>query len=561
MTAALLAVLALAAGGSAAPDGAAPHVVAFRHVSVVPMDTERVLRDQIVVARDGAIVAIGDEGKTAPPDGDVETIDGKGAFLLPGLADLHVHSQQPDDLFLYVANGVTTTLNLGLAWPNFVTQTRARIRAGELLAPQCFVAPMLNGTHGGDLPNATVEQARASVRLAKRMGYEFVKVYNDLTVPLFDAICEEAHAQGLAVVGHAVRAPGLEASFAAGQVMVAHGEEYLYTLLRGANDRAGPDGSKIPEAVALTKQYRVAVVANLSAYEAITRQWGKQDVVDGFLAAPSIRFMRPFWRRAWKQSRYAQNGGTLGQNLEFLRGFTKALHDGGVRLLAGTDSPDIPGVQAGFSIHDDLRNFVAAGLSPFEAIACATREAGEFVAECVPDADGFGTIALGQRADLVLVAKNPLEDVANLREPLGVLLHGRWLPRAELARRLDEMAARFEVTARNEAAFLDEGAKSGWAAACAHAQAPLDEETVNAAGYALLRDGKKADAALVLELNTRLHPDSANVFDSYGDVLARLGRDDEAKAAYAKERQLDPHGIRAPEVANDPPESGSGAKR
>lgn len=143
--------------------------------------------------------------------------------------------------------------------------------------------------------------------------------------------------------------------------------------------------------------------------------------------APEIRDMRPFWRRAWRDSDDAKRGGNLDGRLEFLRAFTKALHEGGVRLLLGTDSPDIPGVQAGFSIHDELAQLVLSGLTPFQALECGTRNAGEFIGEFVPDAEPFGTIAIGQRADLLLVEKNPLENVANVKAPLGVSAAG--LPR------------------------------------------------------------------------------------------------------------------------------------
>jgi tetratricopeptide (TPR) repeat protein len=537
---------------AAVAGGAKPPAIAIRNVNLVPMDEERVVPGQTVVARDGSIVAIGKADEVEIPPG-AQVIEGEGAFLLPGLADLHVHSQRPDDLLLYVANGVTTVLNMGLAWPSFVTHTRARIRAGELVAPTCFVAPMMNGPRGSDLPCATVDEARASVRLAKETGYEFIKVYNDLTRPLFHAICEEAHAQGLAVVGHGVRAPGLAESFEAGQVMVAHGEEFLYTILKG-RDRPGTndpvDAARVPEAVALTKRFGVYVEPNLSAYEVIAAQWGKQAVADEFLRRPESRFMRPYWRRQWAQSRYADERGSLAENLVFLRTFTKSLHDAGVKLLLATDSPDIPGMEAGFSIHDDLRNLVEAGLTPFEAISCGTRVAGEFIAECVPDAAGFGTIELGQRADLVLVAKNPLEDVANLKRPLGVLLRGRWYSRAELSRLLDEMAARFQKTAAAEDAFLLAGAKSGFTAACAAARADgsaafLDDETLNTTGYQLLRAKKQEEALAVFELNTQVHPDSPNAFDSYGETLAAAGRAQESRAAYEKELALDPQSVLA----------------
>jgi tetratricopeptide (TPR) repeat protein len=546
----LFAVVALAFPGSGDPGRAPPPApVAFTHVNVVPMDRERVLEDQVAVTQDGAIAALGAAATTPIPAG-AKVVDAHGAWLMPGLADLHTHAQEPDDLYLYVAHGVTTMLNLGLARPSFVTRTRARIQSGELLAPSCFVAPLMNGPRGSDLPCATVDEAKRSVQLAHELGYEFIKVYNDLSKPLFHALCDEAHAQGMTIVGHGVRAPGLEESFAAGQVMVAHGEEYLYTILKSSGGIGGlggdVDATKVPEAVALTKQHDVFVVPNLSAYAAISAQWGKPDVVTGFLEQPAIRYMRPFWRRAWRNSDYAKRGGNLDGKLEFLRTFTKALHDGGVRLLLGTDSPDIPGVEAGFSIHADLEQLVQAGLTPFEALACGTRVAGEFIGEFVPDAEPFGTVAIGQRADLILVEKNPLADVANVKNPLGVMLRGRWLPREELTKQLDALAARFTQMAACEQSFLDEGDRAGFVAACDHARArgksiELDEETLNEKAYQLLRaSGKRDDALALLKLNTELHPESSNTFDSYGEVLALAGRLEESRASYRQALALDP---------------------
>jgi tetratricopeptide (TPR) repeat protein len=536
-------------GGVAAPAASVAPTYAFVHVNVVPMDRERILADQIVVTRDGAVAALGDAASTPIPAG-ATVVDAHGAFLLPGFADLHTHAQHEDDLFLYVSQGVTTTLNLGLARSTFVTQTRARVAAGELIAPACFVAPLMNGPRGSDLPCATVEEAKRSVDLAHELGYEFIKVYNDLSTPLFHALCDEAHACGMAVVGHGVRAPGLQESFEAGQVMVAHAEEYLYTLLlSGRAGGAGVDASKIPEAVALTKEHDVFVVPNLSAYAEISRQWGKPDVVTGFLERPEIAFMRPFWRRAWRASDYAQRGGNLDGKLDFLRGFTKALHDGGVRLLLGTDSPDIPGVESGFSIHDDLAQLVASGLTPFQALECGTRIAGEFIGEFVPDAEPFGTIDIGQRADLLLVEKNPLEDVANVKGPLGVMVRGRWLPREELVRRLDEMKTRFAKMEACERAFLDEGAKSGFVAACERARRDraggaevlLDEGTLGETATRLLREnGKRDDALALLGLDSELHPKSADAFERYGQALALADRNDEARASLSKALALDP---------------------
>jgi imidazolonepropionase-like amidohydrolase len=93
----------------------------------------------------------------------------------------------------------------------------------------------------------------------------------------------------------------------------------------------------------------------------------------------------------------------------------------GVRMLMGTDLPN-PLMVPGFALHDELSALVGAGLTPFRAIATATRNAGMLMG-----GDRFGVIAPGARADLIFVASNPLDDVRALRSPSRVLVRGRWV--------------------------------------------------------------------------------------------------------------------------------------
>ena len=116
----------------------------------------------------------------------------------------------------------------------------------------------------------------------------------------------------------------------------------------------------------------------------------------------------------------------------------KALHDAGARLLLGTDCGN-PFVVPGFSVHLELRNFVDAGLSPFEAIRAGTSGAAEFMNAGAE----FGTVAAGSRADLILVEGNPLEDVLNVDKRAGVMVRGKWYSRAELQSELEKLANRF----------------------------------------------------------------------------------------------------------------------
>jgi imidazolonepropionase-like amidohydrolase len=127
-----------------------------------------------------------------------------------------------------------------------------------------------------------------------------------------------------------------------------------------------------------------------------------------------------------------RRNGNIDAANAFLPKLTLALHKAGVPLIAGSDSPVIPGLFPGASLHEDLRLLVAAGLSPHDAIDAATRNPGEFAVRHLRSKDRFGQIKPGYRADLLLVRKNPLEDIVHLRDPAGLMVRGRWLDRAQL---------------------------------------------------------------------------------------------------------------------------------
>jgi hypothetical protein len=402
----------------------APQTVAFHNVNVVPMDREHVLRDHVVVVQSGVIKTVGARSSTRIPR-DAVRIDGRGGYLVPGLADYHVHLRLPTDPAVYIAYGVTTLADMG--GPDRVRAWRDSIRAGRMTGPEIFVGRFMDGPGGGGGIVTTVDAARNAVARADSIGFDFIKVYNALSAEQFDAIMAEARQRKLAVVGHGVRSIGLEKGFAAGQAMVVHGEEYFYTDLRR---RMSDEG--LASVVAFTKQHGAWVLPNLSAYDAMTEQWGKPQVLEDYLERPEGRWMPKYWVDDWRGRDYVRRQGSIAQWNEFLKRMTLAMHRAGIPLLTGTDSPGIPGMYAGASIHDELRLLVEAGLTPYEAMVAATRNAGEFAAKYFRAKDRFGMITPGQRADLLLVANNPLQNIAALREPVGVMARGKWMNRAAL---------------------------------------------------------------------------------------------------------------------------------
>jgi len=419
----------------AAPQGDAPPTsepVAFVHVNVVPMDRERILRNTTVLVRDGRIEAI---GRSVPIPAGVRIIDGHGsAYLSPGLTDLHVHSDTREDLTNYLVNGVTRIVNMGDARPGFVARVRPRANRGEIPGPQVDAAFIVDGSpRYAHLFVETPEQARAAVGIAKTNGYRFIKVYNDLGADAFAALMREAREQGLPVVGHGVTSVGLERQIEAGQSLVAHAEEFLYTVFREPGSDALPSPAKVKRTVAWLKEHGTYVTADLNTYATIAAQWGRPDVLASYLDAPQAALLAPEQRIAWQNSGYAKRTGPgIDDNRRFLADFIKTLDDAGVPLVMGTDAPSIPGLVPGFAVHDNLRALHDAGLTRYESLSTATRQPGAFFRQYVPGAEPFGTVEAGSRADLVLSAGNPLDDLSHLRQPQGVMVSGHWYSADEL---------------------------------------------------------------------------------------------------------------------------------
>lgn len=446
-----LAIAATLALSLAAPCGvarAAPPI-AFVHVNVIALAADGVLPDQTVLVDAGRIQAVG-KGVVIPAGTTV--IDGHAtAYLCPGLADMHTHADTRADMAVYLANGVTSVLNMGEASNAYVGRTKPAANRAEIASPHIYTAFRIDGSpRYGSFVVATPDEARWAVRLAKTNGHDFMKVYNDLSPEAFDALVDETRLQGLPIVGHGITRVGLRRQLAAGQLMVAHAEEFLYTVFdidTSQDANATPDDAQIPAVVDLVKRSRAVVTADLATYAAIARQWGKPAVVDAFLRAPESRYVSLQDRISWKLEDYASRPGSLGDRLAFLSRFVKAMSDAGVPLVTGTDAPAIPGMAPGFSVHDDMDRLVAAGLSRQQVLVAAARAPGDMMARAFPGQVHFGTVTPGARADLVLSAANPLEDLATLRSPLGVMAGGQWFDQAQLQGLLRDVARRYDEAA------------------------------------------------------------------------------------------------------------------
>jgi imidazolonepropionase-like amidohydrolase len=449
----LLAWVLLAAMDSSAASGQAiKTMTAFAHVAVIPMDRERVLEDATVLVVDGRIHEIGAAAAVAIPK-HATVIDGRGKYLMPGLADMHAHTWDEEDFPLLLANGVTTIRNL-FGGPTHL-QWKRRIATGELNgSPTIYTAgPIIDGNPpiwpGPIVENA--DQARRTVAEQHAAGYDFIKVYSRLSRDAYDAILQESQARGIPVVGHVPDAVGLSAALRSGIKSIEHLSGY--EMLARKEIRAGEEASwaRLDESQFAGIALETAKSGTWNCPTLVLFQHrvapGEVEQLREFLGRPEMRFVSPEIVRSWlpennylKHSTPARAASSREKGDVMRKKLVRSLHDAGARLLLGTDYGN-PFVVPGFSLHLELRNFVAAGLSPFQAIRAGTSDAAEFMNA----ASEWGTVAAGRRADLILLEGNPLEDVSIVGRPAGVMVRGKWYSRAELNSELEQLATRFRA--------------------------------------------------------------------------------------------------------------------
>ncbi len=429
-------------------------VIAFVNVNVVPMDSERILENQTVIIQDDEIVRIGPAADVQIPKQALR-IEGKGKYLMPGLADMHFHNENENDFVLCLANGITTIRNMWgdtkhLAW-------RQKIGSGELLGPMIITAgPLLDGPPPiweGSIVVETVEQARKAVIEQKEAGYDFIKIYDRLSLDVFNAIMDEASRQEIPVAGHIPFAVGVPRALDSGMVSNEHLTGYMEMIQfddfpgKGKDDPVSRlrswmylDDQKIPTVLAATQNSPLWECVTLVVYQGLISPSEAYE----FLKRPEIKYLAPITRAFWDPMNDPRWEGLNEKDFEqrkkmdlVLKKLTGALYKQGRRILLGTDCQNgmvIPG----FSIHRELQNLAEAGLTPYEAIKSGTADAATFLG-----LDTFGEIALGKRADLILVGGNPLEDVEETKNIYGVMVRGHWLPKDRLQSMLDELAMSF----------------------------------------------------------------------------------------------------------------------
>lgn len=460
----LFGILGFPQGATPLPASKRDGIYAFENVTVIPMDRERTLPNHTVIVRKGVIAEIGEAGKIKAPK-DAIRIDGKGKFLIPGLADMHVHLFSddsfpkkfgPDELAISLANGVTT-VRLMCGTPEHLDY-REKIKSGKQFGPDLWVAsPQLTGRKtANSFVVTTPEEARAAVIESKGKGYDFIKLTEAITREVYDAVTVEAKKQKIRVVGHVDLRVGAPHAIASGQ-QIEHLDAYLESVLtddspiktslsgggmfRRDNWRYVEyiDDAKIVKIAQDTAKAGVYSTPTLNFWQ-VTFAVGASD--DEIRARPDFRFVPEAMVKPWFDAghRIWANPPSEEQRKKFVRArnmLVREIRKAGGKIMAGSDSPDWF-MLYGWSLHRELRVLVEAGLTPYQALESATSTPAEFLRSQA------GTVSKGNRADLVLLDANPLENIANTERRAGVMVQGQWMPEADLKKMLDQIAERWK---------------------------------------------------------------------------------------------------------------------
>ncbi len=423
------------------------------------------LAHRTVIVRNGKIEEIissatGKDGKLPGVQ-----VDGSGKFLIPGLWDMHVHMVFGDwfprgkevTVPLFIANGITGVRDMG-GELEVLQQWRKEIAAGTLIGPRMVLSgPMLDGPQPrfpSSIAIKTPEDGRRVVDDLKRRGADFIKLQSLIPRDAVFAVADEAHKQGIVFVGHVPDSVRASEASNAGQKSFEH----LIGIFEGSSPLEDEfiKGTKTQGQFLSTHDPKraaalFALLAKNHTWQCPTLVWERGgNLIDqtDFAKDTRTKYAPAYWKDVtWKrfteEIEHDFNGDDLATRKRFVEKeleVVNAMHRAGIPFLAGTDTP--PGVYIfpGFSLHEELQRFVAAGFTPMEALQTATLNPAKFLGR----ENELGTIEKGKLADLVLLDANPLDDIRNTQKIAAVVVNGRYFSRAEL----DKMLAGVEEAAK-----------------------------------------------------------------------------------------------------------------
>jgi hypothetical protein len=447
-------------------------LLAIEGATLLDVHTGRQIENSVILVKNDRIKEVGDASNIVFPT-DARVIDARGKWVIPGLFDMHVHGSSRKDVpvALYITNGITAIRDMGGNITS-LRMTRQKIETGEKLGPRLFyTGNVLDGSPAVAPPMSFIvdspEEAKSAVELLISHGADSIKIYNNITEPVLDAVVKAARPAGKPVGGHVPKALSLKRSIELGFNFVEHAairsKDLLewnsitqakaneITSLRSVTQREALvwqqvdlDSPKVKAVISFMAEKNVFLDPTLSVdefdslflYEKEAKhpnnRYLKRTFVEEALGPDHDIFRMP-----------AELNAIAVSGIEKRRKFVGMCNRAGVKILAGTDGPGIGRLTVGFGLHHELALLVEAGLKPIEALQGATINA----ARALRKENEIGSVEAGKSADIVILNSDPLSDIHNTTKIDSVLLRGRVFDRASLDATLGEI----EAEAKNDA--------------------------------------------------------------------------------------------------------------
>lgn len=422
------------------------------NVNIVTMDGEEVLENQAIYVSDGYIKDIIPQSPKTPRMTADLVVDGRGAYIYPGLAEFHAHlpvsndgstQLQEESLWLYLANGVLRIRSM-LGHPTHVA-LRSKVNSGELMGPRVFISgPSFNANSV-----TSPDQAAQMVREQKASGYDHLKIHPGVELDEMWAISKTAKELGIPFGGHVPLAVGIDNALASGFKSVEHMDGYMEGLLPDDLEiditTSGPFNlklvgqvqmEKLPALIQETLDQGTYIAPTLTLFD---RYFGYIPA-DEFRKAPEMKYLPGPLIQQWVNTKkQLERAGMLDEAnvapyLAFRRKLFMELHQASVPMILASDSPQVFNVP-GFSIQHEIALMSEAGMSNYEILKTGSVVPAQYMGR----ENEWGKIKKGMAADFVMVDKNPLEDLKTLQNPKGVMMAGEWLSQEKLQAELDRI--------------------------------------------------------------------------------------------------------------------------
>lgn len=399
---------------------------AIINARILNTQTGELSNKKTIIINHGLITGIEDQSTSVPEDHFI--LDASDNVLVHGLADMHAHIFDRAELIQYLSYGVTHVRNMmgfptHLAWKEEIENNR--LTGSRLIT----ASPTLNGTENTSPLHHNIESVQEvseAIKKFNEQGYDFIKIYDSLTEEQLDAVSEYSSKHGISFSGHPVRNLSNQKIIEAGYSSIEHVEELFQSMLDFEFDTL-----KAHELVRELKKSEIPVTITLSAYNHLYKTVLEQD---SFISTIPVNKISPFIRylgnkelEGWKSPTQSGYDWTI-KKYAFMEYLILLLDKEGVPLLLGTDTgPNL--TVAGWSVHQEIGLLQELGISNLKILQSGTTNASDLL-----NHPSFsGNIELGSLANILILTKNPLEDMTVLKNPEALILEDEYYGKATLS--------------------------------------------------------------------------------------------------------------------------------